>query len=174
MWHGERFVWSRWEVRIWEREGALYLSGVSAADTGRHLSFSSVITWICLTAIHACATRLSVWFGCVKIPLFLKPWGCSRCVVGLWLTAADLDHRSFNPIQAPAHSIVKLFGSVFVVPGDLPTEGRAEQGDGVPDAPQQHPWSGGHVHTGGAAWSCHHAQPLSALSERQHLCKALS
>lgn len=61
---------------------------------------------------------------------------------------------------------------VCVVPGGLPSEGGADQGDAVPNAPQQHPWSRGHVHTGRAARSCHHAQPLSALPERQHLCKA--
>lgn len=54
--------------------------------------------------------------------------------------------------------------------GDVPTKGGAEQGDGVPDAPEQHPWSGGHVHIGRAARGRHHAQPLSALRERQHLC----
>lgn len=60
----------------------------------------------------------------------------------------------------------------FFFAGDLPPDIWAEQGDGEPDAPQQHRWSWGHVHTGRAAWSCHHAQPLPALPERQHLRKA--
>lgn len=57
--------------------------------------------------------------------------------------------------------------------GDVLTEGGAAQGDGVPDAPQQHPRSGGHVHVGRAARSRHHAQPLSAIREGQHLCTSV-
>lgn len=70
------------------------------------------------------------------------------------------------------YQMVKVNFLDVCVSGDLSTEGRAERGDVVPDAPEQRPWSGGHVHTGRAAWSCHHAQPLSALQERRHLCKA--
>lgn len=35
--------------------------------------------------------------------------------------------------------------------GDVLTKEGADQGDSVPDAPEQHPWSGGHVHTGRVA-----------------------
>lgn len=55
--------------------------------------------------------------------------------------------------------------------GDVFAKGGAEQGDSVPDAPEQHPWCGGHVHVGRAARSRHHAQPLSALQKGQHLCE---
>lgn len=54
--------------------------------------------------------------------------------------------------------------------GDVLTKGGAEQRDGVPDAPEQHPRSGGHVHVDRAARSRHLAQPLSPLREGQHLC----
>lgn len=86
------------------------------------------------------------------------------------------DLRSFfSPSSSDIQDCESFWGmSMCVVPGDLPAAGRAQQGDGVPDAPQQHPWSRGHVHAGRAAWSCHHAQPLPALPEGQHLCKPLS
>lgn len=57
--------------------------------------------------------------------------------------------------------------------GDVFAKGGAEQGDGVPDAPEQHPRGGGHVHAGRAARSRHHAQPLPALHRGQHLCKCV-
>ncbi len=89
-----------------------------------------------------------------------------------WFFGELLSDSSSN--TQDCESKLSEYVCVCVFPGDPPPEGRAEQGDGVPDAPQQHPWSGGHVHTGRAARSCHHAQPLSALRERQHLCEALS
>lgn len=55
--------------------------------------------------------------------------------------------------------------------GGLSTKRGIEQRESVPDARQQHPWSRRHVHTGRAARSRHHAQPLSPLPEKQHLCE---
>lgn len=72
MWHGERFVVqslssevnkSGTEVRAWVQQGALYLSGMPAAGTDRrirdsicdfNISYSCIITRICLSSMNAC------------------------------------------------------------------------------------------------------------------------
>lgn len=109
------------------------------------------------------------------------PWGdLWVCSFSLWLFFPlffflFLEVVSFNKcrhhVQLDLHSPSGMRWCACAIAGDLPAQGGAQQGHGVPDAPQQRPRSGGHVHAGRAARSRHHAQPLSALPERQHLCK---
>lgn len=77
-----------------------------------------------------------------------------------------LDIRKYRQFSLQALIPPPVYLCVCVSTGDLPSEGGGEQRDGVRHAPYQCPRSGGHVHTGRAARSRHHAQPVSALPER--------
>lgn len=59
-------------------------------------------------------------------------------------------HNDWLPVT---HTVM----SVPLVSGDLPAARRGKQGEGVPNAPDQHRWGGGHVYAGRAPRSRHHA-----------------